>query len=694
MRKVVNLRLPVLLAFAMFLGIICGCFFQYFDISPVWLGVTVAFCALLAVILALTLKKHVSTVVLALVPLFFIGGCLNCFIRIQDYDKKDVLEGKYYIYGTVAEKVNSATDYIIIENATADGEKLGGKVRANLHETYGEFCDVGYKVGFYAYLSYGSAFAYGELTTHIKDNVKYVCSASDIRSERKFNLFNSIRLAVRDTLFDNLDYDTASVCYGMITGNTDYIADDMLDSFRYGGIAHIFAVSGLHIGLIFGLMQMLTKRAGRWASAAICIIFIFIYAGICGFSPSSVRACIMCTVAVLAKFFAFRYDRLNSLAFAVLIILLFSPFEAFNLGFRLSVCAIGGICCFSKLFEGGLRKIKIPNKISSAVGVSFGAQLGTMPLMLSEFGYLSGVGLTLNLIFIPVISIIYSLIFVCTVVCTVFGGIAGAVMPVAVLPLEFTFSFIVGSGFDKALITGFGAGIFVPLYFFVILCLSDKINFTRLARIISIAVAAISLTACSLCLTFLPVNGYKIIVSGNNSGGKTIFKNSQGSVLIINELAANGSVPNFLNGYYSANLDAVIILGSENGVTSYDKMNLKCKDVYLFSDYLPVSPDSRTVYHYEKNFNVNGIEFFFIDGYSITAICDGVRVCICEGSFNPFGDCNLLISKTDGGTSKADIEVYYSLKERKYNNYEYGDLVFKARDGKIKKTSINPSIYK
>ena len=100
---------------------------------------------------------------------------------------------------------------------------------------------------------------------------------------------------------DNLDKDTAAICYAMLIGDTKGVDDATLDSFRFGGVAHIFAVSGLHIGLVYGVIAFAMKklRANKFLSAAICIAVILLYSAVCGFTLSSVRAVIMCAVGII-----------------------------------------------------------------------------------------------------------------------------------------------------------------------------------------------------------------------------------------------------------------------------------------------------------------------------------------------------------------------------------------------------------
>ncbi|MDE6104268.1 MAG: ComEC/Rec2 family competence protein, partial [Clostridia bacterium] len=324
---------------------------------------------------ALIRKNKKLMVLTAILAVVFTGGALNSYYTLQNFKTCEVETGKLYlITGTVKEKGSAAYgEYIIIDHATARDDKLNGKVRVYLSNNYGEFCDVGYKVQFFAELELNDAFPYGELNYYAEDNVKYTCSNySELKSTYHFSLSGSIRSRIKSTFYENLSYDTASVCYGMMLGDTQYVDSDALDNFRYGGIAHIFAVSGLHIGLVYGVLTFILKkcRANKYVSAVVRIIAIILYSWICGFSVSSVRAVIMCTANIIARLFHVKSDGLNNLGLAAALILLLSPLSLFSVGFQLSVCGIGGICLFSNPIKRTLGKIKIPDQISSGVSTS------------------------------------------------------------------------------------------------------------------------------------------------------------------------------------------------------------------------------------------------------------------------------------------------------------------------------------
>lgn len=631
MKRFINVRIPVLTACFLALGVLLGYFFSYCETNTIWLIAVIPLSAIIFLLCLIFKKKKLLVISLILIAMFT-GGALNCYYTLQNYSVCDAdTEQVYLVTGTVKEK-GAATygEYIVIDDATAYDEKLSGKVRVYLDESYGDFCDVGYKVQFYTKLKFNDTFPYGELNYYAEDNVKYTCSPySDLTSTYRFSLYGSIRSHIKNIFYDNLDFATASVCYAMMLGDTQNVDDDTLDNFRYGGIAHIFAVSGLHVGIVYGILSFILKkiRINKYVSACIVVTAIILYAWICGFSVSSVRAVIMCTVNILAKLFHVKSDGLNNLGFAAVVILLISPLSLFSVGFQLSFCAILGLCFYRNSIKRGLQKIKVPNKFANGISASFGAQAGTFPIMLAKFGYASWAGLFLNTILIPIISAFFTVLFAGTVLSLIIPPAANFIMRSAALPLELLLSFLVSVNFENAIIGGFGANVFAVIYFLVALVFSDKLNLKLLTKSVLATCGVAVLVICVLAQTYMPANGYKITAASYSNDGSVIIKSTQGAVLVMTENAPISRVKRNLNGDYSTDLDCVIILGGENSATAYD-LSLNCTDVYICPLYVPVQPFQTVEFHYTKDFSVCGIDFEYIDGRNLIAEMDGVKILI------------------------------------------------------------------
>ena len=645
-----NVRIPVLTACTLALGVLFGYLISFFKTNIVLLIAVIPLTAIVFLFCLILKKKKLLVISLILIATFS-GGALNCYYTLQNYSVCDVdTEQVYLITGTVKEK-GTATygEYIIIGDATAYDEKLSGKVRVYLSERYGDFCDVGYRVQFYTKLKFNDAFPYGELNYYAEDNLKYTCTQySHLTSTYHFSLSGSIRSRIKDVFYDNLDYGTASVCYAMMLGDTQNVDDDTLANFRYGGIAHVFAVSGLHIGIVYGILSFILKkiRVNKYVSAVIAITAITCYAWICGFSVSSVRAVIMCTVNILTKLIHVKSDGLNNLGFAGIIILLISPLSLFSVGFQLSFCAIIGLCFYRNAIKRNLKKIKCPAKVAAVISATFGAQAGTFPVTLAKFGYVSWAGLLLNILIVPLVSVFFTVLFAGTVLSLIIPPIAGFIMQNAALPLEALLSFLVLANFENAIIGGFGANVFAVIYFLVALFFSDKLNIKLLSKSVLATCGVAVLAICVLAQTYMPANGYKISAASYSNNGSVIIKSTQGTVLVMTESTPISRIKRNLNDEYSTNLDCVIILGDDTSATAYD-LSLNCSHVYICSLYIPLQPFRTVEFHYEKDFSVCGVEFEYLDGHNIIAVADGVKLLISNSEEPPATDCDTVITMTE-----------------------------------------------
>ena len=696
MKKFVNLRLPVLLACALAAGIGLSYVFNFFVIDTIWcITVGIAACVLI-IILGLTLKRFKPIFFILLALICFFGGFFNSNARMNNFKKSQITDGENYHISAEIEDMSLSENYTyaVLKNLKVDNKEISGKMRAGIPNQYAQNLDIGYKIEFVSTLNTDNKlFEYGELNPNAEKNIKYSCYIGDgiVISDNSPSFFASIRSKIRDTLFDNLDKNTASICYGMLIGDTGYIDSDTMQSFRFGGVAHIFAVSGLHIGLIYGIAYFLLKKIllNSQAASIIGVLMVFFYAGICGFTLSAVRAAIMCAVNTITKLVHFKYDGLNALAFSVIIVLCVTPISLFSLGYQLSICAVGGILILSKNIEKALNKAKIPGKVSSAAGVSFGAQLGTMPVMLSGFGYLSGAGMVLNIVVVPVISALFYFLFLGTVVSAVIPSFAATLMPVTALPLEGVLSFLLSFGFENSLVTGFGSQLFIPLYYLTVLTISDKLNLNPIVRLIGISFALLALAFYVVIRTYSPLNGFEIIVSAKNSNC-VLINSSSGKVLIIDE-SCNSYINDTLRKYYSTDLDGVIIIGGEDCITAYGNTKLDYENVYVCNLNIEVDTCDCSTVNYEMDFSIAGIDFTFYDSYSLIAYVGGIRVGICAGEI-PFTDCDLLISKNKNTVCNAGRTVYFNLPDHELNIYDYGDIRFTVRDKVLRLNSILPQL--
>ncbi|MBE7088420.1 MAG: hypothetical protein E7370_02730 [Clostridiales bacterium] len=177
MKKYLNARLPLLFAIALIIGVVAGYAIFYYNINAVWLTVTffVLAVGLIALLIYKGSKKKLIVISIVIACLFL--GAVNCLARFSLFENNSVVDGgKYQIEGTIILREEAAEGaYITIGLATANGEGLGGNIKAFIHESCMEGCDIGKLITFYTAIEKQHAINYGNFNYESAENIKYFC---------------------------------------------------------------------------------------------------------------------------------------------------------------------------------------------------------------------------------------------------------------------------------------------------------------------------------------------------------------------------------------------------------------------------------------------------------------------------------------------------------------------------------------
>ena len=200
----------------------------------------------------------------------------------------------------------------------------------------------------------------------------------------------------------------------LILGQKQSINKEIYDDFAEVGVVHILAVSGLHVGIVFLILQFLFKpllrlKNGRYLRVLLTILALWGFAALAGFSPSVMRAVTMFTFLSLGQLFKRKTNSINLLCLSALALLLYKPQLLFEVGFQLSYAAVFSIIMlypiFSKLY---LPSYKIPKIFWDTAYVSLAAQIGVLPFQLYYFHQFPGLFLLGNLVIIPFLGVLLS----------------------------------------------------------------------------------------------------------------------------------------------------------------------------------------------------------------------------------------------------------------------------------------------
>lgn len=179
----------------------------------------------------------------------------------------------------------------------------------------------------------------------------------------------------------SLSDDTTSFLIATITGDDSLLSTETRNTYSSSGLAHILALSGLHVGIIAFVIAVILfplYLAGHNRTRfIITIIILWLYAIMTGLSPSVTRAVIMTSVYLIGIIIQRHYSSMNALCCAALIILIFSPMSLYSAGFQLSFAAVVSILLFANRLNPINPQKRIYYNLMSLVTVSVSAMIGT-----------------------------------------------------------------------------------------------------------------------------------------------------------------------------------------------------------------------------------------------------------------------------------------------------------------------------
>ncbi|MDP4143893.1 MAG: ComEC/Rec2 family competence protein [Bacillota bacterium] len=194
-----------------------------------------------------------------------------------------------------------------------------------------------------------------------------------------------------------LGKDDAGIIMSLCVGDTKNLPEDAKNNFKQLGVVHAVSVSGMHIALIY---QILEKIFGLWPAIFISLFYVIFT----GSLSATVRSFIMIAVFKLSKKNYKNYDSYSSLSLSACMLLILKPYYIFDIGFMLSYLATLGILLYYKKISRALYRL--PQKINEPLSVTLSAQVFSMPYAAFTLKNFSGGFIIGNLILVPFYSAI------------------------------------------------------------------------------------------------------------------------------------------------------------------------------------------------------------------------------------------------------------------------------------------------
>lgn len=203
-----------------------------------------------------------------------------------------------------------------------------------------------------------------------------------------------------------------SITAGLMFGDKSYLDDDLYEQFQENGIAHVLAVSGLHVGLVYALIEKLFGGKKNYYTSALTIVLLYCYAALSSFSISVLRASFMILLRLIAFHTQRRYDLVCAASITAIVFLLINPYQLFDSGFQLSFVAaytIGMAFPWAEnkaLFYSRKFRSEILYDVLSPVLPALCIHIGMAPLIAFHFLNYSFISIFINPIAIALASLL------------------------------------------------------------------------------------------------------------------------------------------------------------------------------------------------------------------------------------------------------------------------------------------------
>lgn len=342
--------------------------------------------------------------------------------------------------------------------------------------------------------------------------------------ENNFNIYK-----IKNKIINYIDtFKSSSYLHTFILGNTNYIDDDVLETYRNIGISHLLAISGTHITLLSTILLKILSKLNKKKSFIIVSCFLFFYAFLTSFTPSILRAVLMFVLININKIYKLKIKSNYILIFIACILLIYNPFYIYNIGFIFSFTISYFLMVLGNEEENYFKKLFKTSLIASLVSI---------PILINNFFQINLITTLFNLIFVPFVTFILFPLSLLTFI---------------ISPLDNIFYFlclimekmsIILNNFNLFIILKYIPFYFV-LFYYIIIFISVRYNKYYLIIILLLIHSNIKYFDFNNYLTMIDIGqGDSFLIELKNN--KNILIDTGGNVFNTYNLAKNKLIPYF-----------------------------------------------------------------------------------------------------------------------------------------------------
>ncbi|KMY50867.1 DNA internalization-related competence protein ComEC/Rec2 [Peribacillus loiseleuriae] len=242
-----------------------------------------------------------------------------------------------------------------------------------------------------------------------RQGIHWVLKADSIQFTKCMLKKHTAKQAIQDFRNKGISYvnehfpeESSGYVNALLFGDQKLIDEEELKDYQRLGIVHLLAISGLHVSFLTGMIFFLGIRVGitREKMSLVLLLFLPMYIILSGASPSVLRACFMAMLFFLLSFFKKRISTTETISSIYLLLLLYDPNHLYNIGFQLSFSVAFAIIMSLGIFG------RIQNQLVLLLVSSILCQFAAIPILLFHFFEFSLIGVLLNVMFIPIYSVV------------------------------------------------------------------------------------------------------------------------------------------------------------------------------------------------------------------------------------------------------------------------------------------------
>ncbi len=426
-----------------FMFLLLGTLFAFFvGIHIVWSIIILVIMAIVSLIIAI-IKKRVTYFILPMLCLII--GFSAYKISVTNFNKR--IEVAPQIVSARIYQTSTPIDgrmVVYADSVKFDGKKAKTNLVIYIYDNSSIFKDIeiGSVIECEPFGFYKTDILNKDIPNsyYFNKNIKYSVLTSKVKYIKTDKTFAEIiKTKIKDNLSNGLTNENTEIAYSTLFGDKTELNSNIKEAFQLSGIAHILAVSGLHISIIVAILYRLLKlcKVKGWARFGILAVILLFYAYICNFSVSVVRASIMSLLLMLAPLVKKQYDPLNALSLAGIVIFMINPLCVFDISFLMSFSCVLGILFICKPISKFLTSLRLPKFIADIVAVCSSTCISLIFIQAYFFGRINLVSIFANLLLIPIFTFAFEIIF-----CFAFLSLIIPYLTYLLMPINYIFNFI------------------------------------------------------------------------------------------------------------------------------------------------------------------------------------------------------------------------------------------------------------